>query len=197
MRKIISAMKSSIDGRTEGPDGYADWVDTWSDDFGLTPQIDARVLGGGMYPNYEQYWTAIQEAPDEPNPMGGGSPTEAEVEWARFAAATPHYVLSRTLTSARWRITVAASSRPLTTAAVIIRSRRLVLTRDSHCSISYFPHASKADPSCQRNGRCRVGPSRGCHHCDCHTGLLRLGTTRRTPRGEARRRWGQPRSRAA
>jgi hypothetical protein len=102
MRKIIGAMKISIDGKTEGPEGYADWVDAWSDDFGLTPQIDACVLGGGMYPNYEQYWTAIQDAPDEPNPMGVGIPTKAEVEWARFAAATPHYVLSRTLSSAKW-----------------------------------------------------------------------------------------------
>ena len=34
--------------------------------------------------------------------MGVGLPTKAEVEWARFAAATPHYVLSRTLTDAKW-----------------------------------------------------------------------------------------------
>ena len=82
MRKIITAMKISIDGKTEGPEGYADWVDAWSDDFGLTPQIDACVLGGGMYPTYERYWTAIQGARDEPNPMGVGIPTQAEVEWA-------------------------------------------------------------------------------------------------------------------
>jgi dihydrofolate reductase len=102
MRKIIGAMKISVDGKTEGPEGYADWVEAWSDDFGLTPQIDACVLGGGMYPNYEQYWTAIQDAPEKPNPMGVGLPTRAEVEWARFAAVTPHYVLSRTLASAKW-----------------------------------------------------------------------------------------------
>ena len=76
MRKIIGAMKISIDGKTEGPEGYADWVDAWSDDFGLTPQIDACVLGGGMYPNYEHYWTAIQDAPDEPNPAGVGVPVQ-------------------------------------------------------------------------------------------------------------------------
>jgi dihydrofolate reductase len=102
MRKMISAMKISIDGKSEGPEGYADWVDAWSDDFGLTPEIDSCVLGAGMYANYEQYWTAIQDAPGEPNTFGGGVPTEAEVEWARFAATTPHYVLSRTLTSAKW-----------------------------------------------------------------------------------------------
>jgi dihydrofolate reductase len=102
MRKMIGAMKISIDGKTEGPEGYADWVDAWSDDFGLTSQIDACVLGGGMYPNYELYWTGIQDAPGEPNPMGVGIPTQAELEWARFAAVTPHYVLSRTLASAKW-----------------------------------------------------------------------------------------------
>jgi len=34
--------------------------------------------------------------------MTGKLPTPAEVEWARFAAQTPHYVLSKTLTSALW-----------------------------------------------------------------------------------------------
>jgi dihydrofolate reductase len=55
-----------------------------------------------MYPGYEQYWTAIQNEPDKPLPMTGKLPTPAEVEWARFAARAPHYVLSSTLTSALW-----------------------------------------------------------------------------------------------
>jgi dihydrofolate reductase len=105
MRKLIAAMKISIDGKTEGPDGYADWVDAWSEDYGLTPLVDACVVGGRMYPGYEQYWTAIQDAPNEPNPSGAGVPTASEVEWARFAATTPHYVLSRSLTSAKWPLT--------------------------------------------------------------------------------------------
>ena len=77
MRTMIAAMKISIDGKTEGPEGYADWVDAWSEDYGLTPQVDACVLGGRMYRNYEPYWTAIQDAPAELNPMGGGVPTPA------------------------------------------------------------------------------------------------------------------------
>lgn len=40
-----------------------------------------------------------------PLPMTGKSPTADEVEWARFAAKTPHHVLSRTLDSARWPTT--------------------------------------------------------------------------------------------
>ncbi|MFO0780169.1 MAG: dihydrofolate reductase family protein [Nitrospira sp.] len=102
MRKLIAGMKISVDGKITGPDGYADWVQGWSDDYGMTPHVDACVLGAGMYPGYEQYWTAIQNAPDKPLPMTGKLPTAEEVKWARFAAQTPHYVLSSTLTSALW-----------------------------------------------------------------------------------------------
>ena len=101
MRKLIAGMKISVDGKMEGPAG-ADWVKAWSDDYGLTPQIDACVLGGGMYPGYEQYWTAIHNEPDKPVWINGSAPTPAEIEWAGFAARAPHYVLSNTLTSALW-----------------------------------------------------------------------------------------------
>ncbi|MGH2588270.1 MAG: dihydrofolate reductase family protein [Dehalococcoidia bacterium] len=102
MRKLIAGMKISVDGKIAGPEGYADWVEAWSDDYGLIPQIDACVLGGGMYPGYEQRWTAVQDEPDKPRSTTGRVPTPAEIKWARFAAQTPHYVLSSTLTSARW-----------------------------------------------------------------------------------------------
>lgn len=55
MRKLIAAFKTTIDSKIEGSEGFADWVDTWSDDYGLTPQIDACILGAGMYPGYEMY----------------------------------------------------------------------------------------------------------------------------------------------
>lgn len=45
MRKLIAGMKISVDGYVEGPEGYADWVEGWSR-YGLTPYIDACVLGG-------------------------------------------------------------------------------------------------------------------------------------------------------
>ncbi len=102
MRKLITAMKISVDGRMEGPEGTADWVDAWSEDYGLMPQVDACLLGGGMYPGYERYWSAIQNEPDKPVWITGSAPTPAEIEWARFAARTPHYVLSSSLTSALW-----------------------------------------------------------------------------------------------
>jgi dihydrofolate reductase len=101
MRKLIAGMKISVDGKMEGPE-TADWVKAWSEDYGLMSQIDACVLGGGMYPGYEGYWTSIQNEPGKPAWITGNAPTPGEIEWARFAAHTPHYVLSRTLTAARW-----------------------------------------------------------------------------------------------
>jgi len=102
MRKLIAGMKVSVDGKMEGPEGTADWVEAWSEDYGLMPQIDACLLGGGMYPGYEGYWTGIQSDPDKPAWITGNAPTPAELEWARFIERTPHYVLSNTLTSAHW-----------------------------------------------------------------------------------------------
>jgi len=55
-----------------------------------------------MYPGYERYWTAVQNGPEKPLPQTGKVPTPAEVEYANFAAQTPHYVLSSTLTSSLW-----------------------------------------------------------------------------------------------
>jgi len=102
MRKLIAGMKISVDGKIEGSEGMADWAEAWSEDYGLTPQIDACLLGGGMYPGYEQYWTGIQNEPDKPAWITGNPPTPAELEWADFMERTPHYVLSNTLTSAQW-----------------------------------------------------------------------------------------------
>jgi len=102
MRKLIAGMKVSLDGKVEAAEGMADWVAAWSEDYGLTPQIDACLLGAGMYPGYEQYWTAIQQEPDKPHWITGKAPTPAELEWARFVAKTPHYVLSSKLTKANW-----------------------------------------------------------------------------------------------
>ncbi len=102
MRRLIAGMRSSLDGKIEGPEGYADWVDAWHDNYDVLPRVDAAVLGAGMYPGYEQYWTAVREDPEQPNPATGKVPTPAEVEYGRFTAQAPHYVLSSTLTAARW-----------------------------------------------------------------------------------------------
>ena len=102
MRKLIAGMKISVDGKSEGPQGVADWVHAWSDSYDLLPQIDACLLGAGMYPGYEEYWTAIHNAKDKPLPMTGRPATPEEVKYARFAMQAPHYVLSSKLSSASW-----------------------------------------------------------------------------------------------
>ena len=95
-------MKASLDGKIERSNGPADWVSAWSDDYGLTPEIDGCILGRGMYPLYEKYWTSIQTNAEEPAWITGAPPTQAEREWADFAKRTPHYVLSNTMQSAAW-----------------------------------------------------------------------------------------------
>jgi len=102
MRKLIAGMKITVDGKYEGAEGAAHWVQSWSEDYHLTPQIDACVLGGGMYAGYEWYWTSIRNEPDKPVWITGAAPTPAEIEWARVAAEIPHYVLSSAPASAQW-----------------------------------------------------------------------------------------------
>ena len=101
-RRIISAMQLSLDGFIEGPDGELDWIENWEDSYGLMAQVDACVLGAGMYPGYEQYWSAVLATPSEPLPFTGKPATQGEIDYARFARRTPHYVLSKTLTAAAW-----------------------------------------------------------------------------------------------
>jgi dihydrofolate reductase len=105
VRKLIAGMQTSIDGKIEGPEGFADWVDAWSDHYEVIERVDACVLGAGMYPGYEAYWSAIRAAPHEVLAATGKAPTPGEVEYAQFTARTPHYVLSNTMTSALWSTT--------------------------------------------------------------------------------------------
>ncbi|WP_244496824.1 MULTISPECIES: dihydrofolate reductase family protein [unclassified Ensifer] len=102
MRKVVAGMQMSIDGLIDGPDGYTDWVDSWSDTFDLLPEIDACVLGNGMYSGYEQYWSAIKRDPHAPLEFTGQLPTPEEIEYADFALGTPHYVLSKTCSDVEW-----------------------------------------------------------------------------------------------
>jgi dihydrofolate reductase len=105
MRTLIAAFRVSLDGFVEGPNGEVDWVDAWDDTFDLMPQIDAMVLGGGMYPDYEQYWSAVHADPQSVVPITGRPAPAGEIEYARFAHATPHVVLSTTLDSVSWETT--------------------------------------------------------------------------------------------
>jgi dihydrofolate reductase len=95
-------VKVSVDAKMESAEGMADWAQAWSEDYGLTPQIDTCLLGAGMYGGYERYWTGIQNEPNTPAWITGTPPTPAEVEWARFIKETPHYVVSNTVKEAQW-----------------------------------------------------------------------------------------------
>lgn len=101
-RPLIAAMQVTLDGYILGPDGEVDWVDSWADGLGLLPPVDAFVLGGGMFPDYERFWAAILDDPGASSEMLGRDPYPREVAYARLAAETPHLVLSTTLRNVTW-----------------------------------------------------------------------------------------------
>jgi dihydrofolate reductase len=102
-RKMIAGLQVSLDGFVQGSDMTGvEWVDSWADALGLIPDVDAFVQGAGMYPGYAEYWAAIEKDPKAVAPYSTRVPYEREVAYARFAAQTPHYVLSKTLESVAW-----------------------------------------------------------------------------------------------
>ena len=101
-RQFIAAMQVTLDGYSLGPDGKADWVDSWADALELLPDVDAFVLGGGMFPDYEVFWAAIREDPATVASWLEREPYPREIDYARVAAETPHLVVSTTLHEATW-----------------------------------------------------------------------------------------------
>jgi len=101
-RSLISAMQVTLDGYILDPKGEVDWVDSWADGLQLLPPVDTFVLGGGMFPQYEQFWAAILDDPSAASDMLGRDPYPREVTYARVALETPHLVLSSTLTDPSW-----------------------------------------------------------------------------------------------
>src|SRR5262245_41859157 len=104
MRKIIAAFRMSVDGIIEASNGNQDWVDSWGDIFEITPQMDICILGAGMYPGYEGYWSAVLASPHGILPTGK-APAADEVDYAHFTEKTPHIVLSTTLKEVKWKNT--------------------------------------------------------------------------------------------
>src|SRR5215472_1273622 len=101
-RAFIAALQVSLDGYIQGANGEVDWVDSWNDALGLIPDADAAVLGGGMYPGYEQLWGSIAADPRSGPAMLGREVTKGEAEYAQWTQRTPHYVLSTTLDQVNW-----------------------------------------------------------------------------------------------
>ena len=102
MRKLIAGMKISLDGKMQGPDGAADWVEAWSEDYGLMPQIGACLLGAGMYPGYEHYWTAIGNDPQTPCLDHRQAAHASEIEITRSPLGLALRAGRTRLTSALW-----------------------------------------------------------------------------------------------
>ena len=102
MRKIISAMRISVDGYIEDPEGRQDWVDSWEDEYELLDHVDTCVLGSVMYPGYEEYWTAALD-PNRKLQYSDKLPTAKEVEYAQWASKTPHIVVSRKPMQVSWK----------------------------------------------------------------------------------------------
>jgi dihydrofolate reductase len=102
MRRIITTMHVTIDGKTVRPDGTIDWVGGGPEayDFEAFDRVDACVLGRVMYPEYEEYWRGV---------VAGADDTAEAKRYAEFADRTPHYVLTRTVTDFDWPV-----ARPVT-----------------------------------------------------------------------------------
>jgi len=102
-RKMIAALQVSLDGFTQGSDqGGTEWVASWADALALVPDVDAFVQGARMYPGYGLYWEAIYTNPTGMAPYQGRVPNQREIDYAKRAAKTPHYVVSNTLESVSW-----------------------------------------------------------------------------------------------
>jgi len=100
-RRFIAAMQVTLDGCSlGGPE--ADWVDSWADGLQMLPEVDAFVLGGGMFPDYEAFWAAVSKDPAAVAEWLGRDVYPREIEYARVAAETPHLVLSTTIQRAAW-----------------------------------------------------------------------------------------------
>lgn len=101
-RPLIAALQITLDGLMFGPDGEVDWVDSWSDGLALLPPVDAFVLGGGMYPGYEEFWTTVLDDEARATAILGRAPYPREIAYGRLAARTPHLVVSTTLDRVSW-----------------------------------------------------------------------------------------------
>jgi dihydrofolate reductase len=101
-RLFIAALQVSLDGYLQGANGEVDFVDAWDEALGLIPGADTAVLGGGMYPGYEQLWGAVAADPRTGAAMLGREVTEGEADYALWTQRAPHYVLSTTLEKVGW-----------------------------------------------------------------------------------------------
>lgn len=101
-RTMIAALQVSLDGFTQGASHEKDWVDSWADALGLIPDVDTFVIGAHMYPGYGMFWESIHSNPERAAPYMDRVPSKSEIAYARLAAGSPHFVVSRTLEGVSW-----------------------------------------------------------------------------------------------
>ena len=106
MRQIITTMQMTVDGMAADADGGADFLGSDPTfDWELYDRVDACVLGRGMYREYADHWRRVLA--DSPGP--DETPTDG-MRYAKFADATPHYVLSTTVRELDWHVAEVVSS---------------------------------------------------------------------------------------
>src|ERR1700759_5272420 len=89
-RRFIAAVQVTLDGCILGG-GEADWVDSWADGLGLLPRRpEAFILGGGMLPDYWDFWGAIGADPSVATEWLGREVYPREIEYAGIVRETPH-----------------------------------------------------------------------------------------------------------
>ncbi|HET7705932.1 MAG TPA: dihydrofolate reductase family protein [Thermoanaerobaculia bacterium] len=102
MRRLISHMQVTLDGFVAGPNGELDWSAEyhdeamWEDVFDLLSNVDAVLFGRVTYQLFEEYWPVVGKDP---------SATKRDVEFGEWIDETPKLVVSRTLTSVKWKNT--------------------------------------------------------------------------------------------
>jgi dihydrofolate reductase len=99
MKKLMVKTAISLDGFLEGPNGDMDWFPKddqadWDENFALTDQVDAVLLGRVTYRGYSAFWRSVLAAPSEHSAN--------EVAFARWADKTRHIVFSRSLNEVDW-----------------------------------------------------------------------------------------------
>ncbi len=97
MRKVISLIHLSLDGRTAGPNGELDWI-SYDNDLeqyahSMHAITDAVIWGRRTYELMAGYWLTVPGSPES---------TPAELEHARFLEASTKIVVSTTLDHVAW-----------------------------------------------------------------------------------------------
>ena len=93
-------MQVTLDGFVAGPNGELDWSAEyhdeamWEDVFDLLSNVDAVLFGRVTYQLFEEYWPVVGKDP---------SATKRDVEFGEWIDETPKLVVSRTLTSVKWK----------------------------------------------------------------------------------------------